>query len=155
MAISVKCPKCGKGYGVDEKAAGRQVKCRQCNTVFTAAALAPGAADDEDPFVAMNALADFERPGGAAPPPVPARHARGAPMPVQPGHAQPAPRVAYASPGQRKPAAPFLSDSAAQNLSLVLVLAFLGGSIGSSTACCSRSRSGRCFPRGSWAARTA
>src|SRR5688500_2602465 len=66
MAIAVKCPKCGKGYNVDDRAAGRQVKCRQCGGTFAVAA-----PDPDDPFAAMDALADLGRSERPAPPAIP------------------------------------------------------------------------------------
>lgn len=99
MPIAVACPDCGKQYNVDDRAAGRKVKCRDCGNVFSVAAPAAAgaagvgarssaapvaaarpAADPDDPFATMQALMELgesaagaESPAAAAaaPPPVP------------------------------------------------------------------------------------
>ena len=44
MPLVIQCPKCAKRYQVAEAAAGKQVRCQQCQTAFVASAPAPTAA---------------------------------------------------------------------------------------------------------------
>jgi predicted Zn finger-like uncharacterized protein len=44
MPLVITCPKCSKRYQVPDAAAGKQVRCQQCQTAFVAAAHAPAPA---------------------------------------------------------------------------------------------------------------
>jgi predicted Zn finger-like uncharacterized protein len=44
MPLVIHCPKCAKRYQVADAAAGKQVRCQQCQTTFVAAARAPAPA---------------------------------------------------------------------------------------------------------------
>src|SRR5437764_851186 len=44
MAISLTCPKCGKGLRVKDEWAGKKIKCPQCGTTFPATGGGGGAA---------------------------------------------------------------------------------------------------------------
>jgi predicted Zn finger-like uncharacterized protein len=61
MPLAIQCPKCSKRYQVADAAAGKQVRCQQCQTAFVAsatplAAAAPAPLAPPDPFAASDPL---------------------------------------------------------------------------------------------------
>lgn len=53
MASSIRCPHCGKAYVMKPELAGKQVRCRQCEKVFTIPAAKPPEAVLEEPILAV------------------------------------------------------------------------------------------------------
>lgn len=71
MPLVIHCPKCAKRYQVADAAAGKQVRCQQCQTTFVAAAQAPAPAPAPlDPLGVNDPLggADLSRLPAAAVP---------------------------------------------------------------------------------------
>ena len=67
MPLVIACPKCGKKYQVGDNVAGKQVRCQQCSTAFTATAPQPAKPIAVDPLADLS-LANL--PTSAAPNPL-------------------------------------------------------------------------------------
>ncbi|HSU66467.1 MAG TPA: zinc-ribbon domain-containing protein [Tepidisphaeraceae bacterium] len=53
MPISVECGGCGKQYRVDDRAAGKKVRCKDCGSTFAVPAAAAPSAGEDDPFESL------------------------------------------------------------------------------------------------------
>lgn len=97
MAISTECAGCGKQYRVDDRAAGRKLRCKNCGHTFTVVAPPPPAvAREQDPFEALVAMEQSATP-------LPADQVVSPPLP--PPRSSP-PRVASMPPVYAPPARP-------------------------------------------------
>ena len=71
MAISTGCPACGRSYKVDDKWAGKKLKCRECGAIMNVPGGAPraarrpaaAAAAADDPFESVDSLLALEQTG--------------------------------------------------------------------------------------------
>ena len=133
MAFSVECSGCGKRYKIDDRAAGKRVRCKNCGATIEVPLPMPAPqGGDDDPFEALVAMEQNAAPlGGASPPPLPLPPAA-RPASSRPHYAaMPAPRRARKF-GRRTGSQVIGTDSVTPWLIIGYIVTQLGAAIYSS-----------------------